>query len=94
MAIISFKDKEALRIFEGFFSSKIPQKIQRKARVRLLQLDAAVSLDDLRLPPSNHLESLRGTRKDQHSIRINVQYRICFEWNGGNVRNVEIVDYH
>jgi proteic killer suppression protein len=57
-------------------------------------LDAAVSLDDLRVPPGNRLETLRGDRIGQHSIRINDQWRICFRWRGGNVEDVEIVDYH
>lgn len=94
MAIQRFKDKEAQQIFEGYFSRKIPQRIQSKARTRLIQLDSAATLNDLRLPPSNQLESLAGTRKGQHSIRINTQYRICFNWNDGSVTDVEITDYH
>jgi len=62
--------------------------------MKLNALDAAVQLDDLRLPPSNRLEALKGERKGQWSIRINDRWRICFEWNGGNAENVEIVDYH
>jgi len=62
--------------------------------MKLNAIDAAVRLDDLRLPPSNRLEALRGERKGQWSIRINDQWRICFEWLGGNAEKVEIVDYH
>lgn len=94
MAIKNFKDKEAQRIFKGRFSTKLPQQIQRKARRRLVQLHAAIALEDLKLPKSNHLEQLHGDRKSQHSIRINNQYRVCFIWNDGNVVDVEIVDYH
>lgn len=94
MAIKAFKDKEAQRIFEGSFSKKLPQQIQRKARMRLIQIHASVSLDDLRLPPSNQLEQLGGDRKGQHSVRINKQYRVCFKWIDGNVIEVEITDYH
>lgn len=94
MAIKSFKGKQAERIFNGFFSKRLPQQIQRKARTRLVQLYAAVSVEDLRLPPSNHLEQLSGDRHGQYSIRINDQYRICFKWCDGSVVDVEIVDYH
>jgi len=62
--------------------------------MRLDRIDAAVALDDLRLPPSHHLEALRGSRAGQHSIRINDQWRICFVWQHGNAHDVEIVDYH
>ena len=62
--------------------------------MRLNAIDAAVQLEDLRLPPSNRLETLKGERKGQWSIRINEQWRICFEWRGGNAEQVEIVDYH
>ena len=94
MAISGFKDKETRKIFEGRFSAKLPQQIQQKARRRIFQLHAAVTLEDLRLPPSNRLEMLGGNRKGQHSVRINDQHRLCFKWNGGNVIDVEIVDYH
>ena len=68
--------------------------IERQARRRLLYLNQAVSLDDLRVPPSNHLEALKGERKGQFSIRINMQWRICFRWKNGDAHDVEIVDYH
>ena len=92
--ITSFACKETAKIFHGFVSRKIPRNIQPKARAKLLMLDAAVNLDDLRIPPGNRLEPLKGNRKGQHSIRINDQWRICFIWNSGNADAVEIVDYH
>ena len=94
MAIKNFTDKEAAKLFVGQFSRKLPQHIQRRAMRRLAQLNGAAELSDLKLPPSNHLEQLQGDRKGQFSIRINQQYRLCFLWQGGNVHNVEIVDYH
>ncbi len=94
MAIKNFKSNEAKKIFEGCFSKKLPQQIQQRGRESLKQLDAAVNLNDLMIPPSNMLEELRGNRKGQHSIRINQQYRVCFVWEDGNASEVEIVDYH
>ena len=94
MAIANFKSNEAKKIFEGRFSRKLPQQIQQRGRESLKHLDAAVSLNDLMIPPSNMLEELRGDRKGQHSIRINQQYRVCFVWENGNASEVEIVDYH
>ncbi len=92
--IRSFADKETERLFERQPSRKIPTQIQRMARRRLEVLDAAETLSDLRVPPSNHLEKLLGNRAGQHSIRINNQWRICFRGKEGNAYNVEIVDYH
>lgn len=92
--IISFKDKEAEKLFMGKFSAKLPQAIQRTAAIKLKVLNAASVLDTLRIPPSNYLEALRGDRDGQHSIRINKQWRICFVWRGNDVYDVEIVDYH
>ena len=94
MAIRSFKSNETRKIFEGRFSRKLPQQIQQRGRESLKQLDAAMNLNDLMIPPSNMLEELRGNRKGQHSIRINQQYRVCFVWEDGNASEVEIVDYH
>ena len=68
--------------------------IQRIARKKLIILDAATELNDLRVPPGNQLEALKGDRKGQHSIRINDQWRICFKWRAGDVFDVEITDYH
>ena len=94
VAIKNFKDKEAQRIFEGKFSKKLPQQIQQRVRIRLIQLHAAIALEDLMLPPSNMLEALHGNRKGQHSIRISKQYRVCFVWQSSDAEDVEIVDYH
>jgi len=76
------------------FSGKLQQAIQRVARKKLLILDAAQGLNDLRIPPGNRLEALKGDRKGQHSIRINDQWRICFKWSDGDAYDVEITDYH
>ena len=92
--IKSFSDKEAERLFNREFSRRIPSDIQRSARRKLEILDAADSLEDLRIPPSNHLEKLKGDRKGQHSIRINGRWRICFVWFDNDAFDVEIVDYH
>ncbi|MCP3923425.1 MAG: type II toxin-antitoxin system RelE/ParE family toxin [Desulfobacterales bacterium] len=92
--IKSFKDKESEKILNRNFSRKLPQSIQHTARQKLLILDAATALNDLRIPPGNRLEALKDDRKGQHSIRINDQWRICFEWKNGDAHNVEIVDYH
>jgi len=93
--IRSFKDLEARRLFERERSKKLPSDIQRTARRKLEQLNAAGALDDLRVPPGNRLEALKKDRVGQHSIRINNQWRICFVWfDGGSVEDVEIVDYH
>ena len=94
MSIINFKDKEAAKLFAGQLSRKLPPNIQRRAMMRLTQLNGAVVLEDLKLPPSNRLERLRGDRKGQFSIRINQQYRVCFRWKNGNALDAEIVDYH
>ena len=76
------------------FSTKLPHDIQKTARRKLVMLNAVESINDLRIPPSNHLEELSGNRDGQHSIRINDQYRICFYWNNGNVIIEDICDYH
>jgi len=92
--IKSFACKETKKLFNREFSRKLPQDIQRVARRKLEILDAAEVLQDLRIPPSNRLEKLSGDRKEQHSIRINDQWRICFERWRGDAYNVEIADYH
>jgi len=92
--IQTFKCKETAKIFERKFSKKLPKEIQSRAYQKLLMLDAARTLDDLKIPPSNHLESLLGDRKGTFSIRINRQFRLCFIWENGMAHNVEIVDYH
>ena len=92
--IKSFKDKETEKVFNGRFSKRLPQNIQRIAERKLILLHHSMTLNDLRIPPANRLETLKGTREGQHSIRINNQWRICFEWQVDGVYNVEIVDYH
>ena len=94
MSIINFTDKETAKLFAGQFSRRLPQHIQRRAMMRLTQLNGAVTLEDLKIPPSNRLEQLLGDRKGQFSIRINQQYRVCFGWKNGNAHDVGIVDYH
>ena len=90
--IESFVSKETEKIFLGQLSKKIPLEIQRTARRKLIYLDDAEDLQDLRAPPGNMLEKLKGDRAGQYSIRINDQWRICFEWDDNKARNVEIVD--
>lgn len=92
--IRSFRDKEAERIFGEKRSRKLPSEIQRMALRKLVQLDNAVTLEDLRVPPGNRLEALRGDRAGQYSIRINQQWRVCFAWRDGDAYEVEVVDYH
>ena len=92
--IKSFQDKETEKIFNRLFSGRLPQNIQHLARRKLIMLDAATELNTLRLPPGNRLEALKGDRKGQHSIRINDQWRICFNWKAGDAYDVEIADYH
>jgi proteic killer suppression protein len=92
--IKSFATKETERLFRREPSLRFSQDIQRAARRKLDILDAAESLGDLRVPPSNRLEKLAGRRKGQYSIRINDQWRICFQWRERDAYEVEIVDYH
>jgi len=92
--IESFASKETEKIFQGEISKKLPIEIQRTARRRLLYLDEAENLQDIQAVPGNRLEKLKGDRAGQYSIRINDQWRICFEWIANKARNVEIVDYH
>lgn len=92
--IRSFRCPETEKLFRRERTRKIPPDILRTALRKLVQLDAAVTLDDLRVPPGNRLEALRSDREGQHSIRINDQWRICFVWNDGAVEGVEIIDYH
>lgn len=92
--IASFRCEETRKVFEGEFSRKLPNDIQRVAHRKLVQMETAMTLDDLRIPPANRLEALRGKRKGQHSIRINQQWRVCFRWEGGGAHEVEIIDYH
>jgi toxin HigB-1 len=92
--IESFASEETRKIFSGILSTKLPGEIQRTARRKLIYLDDAEDLQDLLAPPGNRLEKLKGNRVGQYSIRINDQWRICFDWVENKARNVEIVDYH
>ena len=91
--IISYSDKDTESFAKGEFVKEF-EAFERVARRKLMQLEIAGSINDLRIPPGNRLEALSGDRDGQHSLRINEQYRICFEWSDAGVRNVEIVDYH
>ena len=91
--IISFKCKQTEKVFNREYSRKFVN-IQKKGYIKLVMINSSGSINDLRNPPSNHLEELSGDRKGQYSIRINKQWRICFEWDGMNVHDVEIIDYH
>jgi len=92
--IESFADPETEKIFKGMVSRKLPVSIQKTARRKLVYLDDADDFRDLLAPPGNRLEALHGDREGQYSIRINDQYRICFQWLKGKAVGVEIVDYH
>ena len=92
--IRSFADKRTAAVFAGHAVRNLPMQIQNRARAKLLMVDAARRLDDLRSPPGNRLEALHGDRRGQYSIRINDQWRICFTWRDGEALRVEITDYH
>ena len=92
--IRSFACRETERLFNDEASRRLPTQIQQVVRRKLLLLHQARRLDDLRAPPGNRLEALKGERAGQHSIRINDQWRLCFRWQGEDAMDVEIVDYH
>ena len=92
--IRNFADKETERIWEGEVSRRLPIAIQTIARRKLRMVNNARRLDDLRIPPANRLEALKGDMKGQHSIRVNDQWRICFRWSDAGVNDVRIMDYH
>ena len=94
MVIATFACKETARIWREEHSRRLPTEIQQKALDRLQLLHSATRLEDLRVPPGNRLEALKGDRAGMHSIRINGQWRLCFLWQEGNAHAVEIVDYH
>ena len=94
LMIKSFADKETEKIYNQFFSKKLPHNIQRIALRKLIMIDNACRLDDLRVPPANRLELLQGDRAGQYSIRINDQFRICFRFQDGDAYDAEIIDYH
>jgi Plasmid maintenance system killer protein len=90
----ALRDDEAEKLFNRQRSRKLPPDLQRVALRKLLMVDAATMVDDLRVPPANRLEKLKGDREGQWSIRINDQWRVCFTWRDSNAYDVEIVDYH
>ena len=92
--IVSFEDKETEKIWNGFVSRKLPREIQETARRKLRMINNSVDISDLRIPPANRLEKLKGDLKEFYSIRINNQWRIIFKWENGNAFEVKIVDYH
>jgi proteic killer suppression protein len=92
--IVNCKDRDTLAMWETGRCRRFPPSLHKSANYKLATLDAATELSELVLPPGNKLEALKGTRKGQHSIRINDQFRICFVWRDGNAHDVEIVDYH
>ena len=92
--IASFRDDDTELLWRTGRSRRIPANLRKVAARKLMILNAALAIENLRIPPGNYLEELRGDRKGQHSIRVNDQYRICFVWRDGHAHNVEIVDYH
>lgn len=92
--IRSFADKETERIWNGLRSRTLPQPIQKRGLDKLMLLNAGQRLDDLASPPGNRLHALKNDRAGQHSISINDQWRICFDWKDGDAYDVEIIDYH
>lgn len=92
--IKGFADKETRKLFQGGKSKAVPPDVRERAESKLAILDAAADLKDLRVPPGNRLEALKGDRQGQHSIRVNKQYRVCFVWQDGDAHDVEITDYH
>lgn len=94
VAIKSWACERSRKIFDGESPDFVPRNLLKRANMKLLMLDAATDLRDLRSPPANRLEKLHGDREGQYSLRINRQYRVCFVWRGGDAYHVEIVDYH
>ena len=92
--IQSTKGKRAANAVQGYYGKGFPSDLVKRSRAMLTALDAAVAVEDLRFPPGNHLEELKGNRAGQHSVRINGQWRICFFWTATGPTDVEIVDYH
>ena len=92
--IRSFTDKQTAAVFDGHRVKALPAQLQEVARRKLKAVDAAAEINDLRIPPGNHLERLSGDRRDQWSIRIKDQWRVCFRWADGDAHDVEITDYH
>jgi proteic killer suppression protein len=90
----SFADRDSERLFRREFVRRFPGQLQRLMLRKLALVDAAEQLEDLRVPPGNRLEKLKGDRAGQHSIRVNDQWRICFRWKNGNAFDVVVIDYH
>jgi proteic killer suppression protein len=92
--IQGYRDRDTQAVAERQRVRRFPEHIQRRAQIKLMMLNNATDLNDLRIPPGNRLEALSGDREGQHSIRVNDQWRICFIWDSGEAYQVEIVDYH
>lgn len=92
--IISFKDSEAEKVWNGVRSKRFSPDVQRRALIKLNLIDSSEVLQELRVPPGNRLEALKGDRAGQYSIRLNDQWRICFVWTKRGAKEIEIVDYH
>lgn len=92
--IRTFRDKSTAALFAGKPPRRVPPDLRKRAREKLDLLHSARTLEDLRVPPANRLESLEGRRNGQHSVRVNDQWRICFQWHDGDAFEVELVDYH
>ena len=92
--IRTFKDKETEKVYNQIFSRKLPNSIQKTALRKLIMIDNAEALEDLKVTPANRLEALKGERLGQHNLRINDQFRICFVFKEGDFYDVEITDYH
>lgn len=92
--IVSFGNKESEKIWNGIVSKKLPRGIQEVSRRKLRMINNSIDINDLRIPPANRLEKLKGDLKEFYSIRINNQWRIIFRWENGNAFNVEIMDFH
>jgi proteic killer suppression protein len=92
--IVSFKDADTRLLWESGKSRRIPANLRTSAWKKLAILNAAVEVENLKIPPGNRLEAMKKDRKGQYSIRVNDQFRVCFAWRDGNAHDVEIVDYH
>lgn len=92
--VVSFGNKETEKIWNGIVSKKLPQEMQEVARRKLRMINNSMDINDLKIPPANRLEKLKGDLKEFYSIRINSQWRIVFKWDNGNAFEVEILDYH
>lgn len=92
--ILSFGDKDTEQVWKGNWVKRLPNEVQEVGRRKLRMLNSSQNLQDLRIPPSNRLEKLKGEMQDLYSIRINDQWRVVFNWDGGNALEVSIVDYH